>query len=253
MNFRAIAAVVPVLAMCAVSAHAQQGVKIEFHRGQVTLHAQNAPVRAILAEWARLGGTTIVNGDRITGPPVTLELRAVPERQALDIVLRSVAGYMLAPRPIGMSGASSFDRILILPTSVGPRTPPQQQPPNAGRPGQRVVRPPQIIEPEPTESVGEIEEEQPVEPPVQMPRPGPRMVTPGQPFQQPFRQPQPVGVEPQVIRAEDDQEQQPEMPTEGVAPTPANPFGVPFGSSAQPGVVTPNPQQRQPAGAQPQR
>ena len=80
-------------------------------------------MRAILQEWARLGGATIVNGDRVTGPPVTLELTGVPERQALDIVLRSVAGYIVAPRPVGSQGVSAFDRIMILPTSVAPRAP----------------------------------------------------------------------------------------------------------------------------------
>jgi hypothetical protein len=32
-----------------------------------------------------------------------------------------------------------------------------------------------------------------------------------------------------------------EAPPAGVAPTPANPFGVPFGSSATPGVISPAP------------
>ena len=108
----------------ALPADAQQPVTLQFNAGQVTLSAQNAPVRAILAEWARLGGATVVNGDRVAGPPVTLELTDVPERQALDVILRGVAGYMLAPRRAGSMGASAFDRIMILPTSVAPRNPP---------------------------------------------------------------------------------------------------------------------------------
>lgn len=99
-----------------------QGVKLEFLNGRVNLSAQNVPVRTILAEWTRLGGTRIVNGDRVTGAPVTLELQGVPERQALDIVLRGVAGYMLAAREVsGAGGASTFDRVMILPTSTAPR------------------------------------------------------------------------------------------------------------------------------------
>src|SRR5581483_12296333 len=120
MSFKA-AAVVCLLVLFAGEARAQQAVRLEFKDGRVTLHAQNAPVRAILAEWARLGGATIVNGDRVTGAPVTLELVAVPERQALDTILRSVAAYMLAPRRAGTTGVSMFDRILILPTSNPPR------------------------------------------------------------------------------------------------------------------------------------
>ena len=42
----------------------------------------------------------------------------MPERQALDIILRNVAGYMAAPRLASSTpGASGYDRILILPTS----------------------------------------------------------------------------------------------------------------------------------------
>ena len=109
----------------------------------MTLSAQNAPVRAILQEWARLGGATIVNGDRVAGPPVTLELTGVPERQALDVVLRSVAGYIVAPRRAGSPGASAFDRIMILPTSVAPRAPA----PAAAARGRAVMRPGVIARP----------------------------------------------------------------------------------------------------------
>ena len=114
MSFRALAAVVLLSAVCAAPASAQQSIKLEFKDGRVSLNAQNAPLRAILSEWARLGGSTIVNGDRVAGAPVTLEFVAVPERQALDTLLRSVAAYMLAPRRAGSVGASTFDRILIL-------------------------------------------------------------------------------------------------------------------------------------------
>jgi hypothetical protein len=33
----------------------EEPVQLQFQEGRVTLRAQNAPVRAILAEWARLG------------------------------------------------------------------------------------------------------------------------------------------------------------------------------------------------------
>lgn len=79
----------------------QPPVDLQVDAGRVNLSAQNVPVRVILTEWARLGGATIVNGDRVGGPPVTIELADVPERQELGILLRSVAGYMLAPRRIG--------------------------------------------------------------------------------------------------------------------------------------------------------
>src|SRR6185295_1363482 len=123
MGFRPFLAAVLLLVVCALPARAQQPIKLEFNNGRVSLNAQNVPLRAILAEWARLGGATIVGGDRVAGAPVTLELVAVPERQALDTLLRTVAAYMLAPRRAGSVGASTFDRILILPTSTAPRNP----------------------------------------------------------------------------------------------------------------------------------
>ena len=40
----------------------------------------------------------VVNVERIPGGPLTLELSDMPEAQALDVLLRSVSGYMAAPR-----------------------------------------------------------------------------------------------------------------------------------------------------------
>jgi hypothetical protein len=75
-------------------------------------------VRTILSEWARLGGTKVVGGEKITGAPLTLQLENVPEAQALEILLRNVAGYMAAPRQASSTGASAYDRILVMPTSA---------------------------------------------------------------------------------------------------------------------------------------
>jgi hypothetical protein len=112
-------AVVALLGAGASSA-AAQGVALEFQDGKVRLNAQNAPVSQILSEWARRGRTTIVNGERIPGPPVTLELQDVSEQQALEIVLRGVSGYLVAARDTAVAGASAYDRIYIIPTSSRP-------------------------------------------------------------------------------------------------------------------------------------
>ena len=52
----------------------------------------------------------------------------VTEEQALEVMLRSVAGYMTAPRASALANASQFDRILVMPTSspTRPGTPPPQ-------------------------------------------------------------------------------------------------------------------------------
>jgi hypothetical protein len=225
----------------ALPAHAQQMVKLQFDGGMVTLSAQNAPVRTILAEWAKLGGATIVNGERVAGPPVTLELAGVPERQALDIVLRSVAGYIVAPRPAGSTGASAFDRIMILPTSVAPRNP---APAAASGPRPPIARPGIIRQPDPDDGaiVGGIELPDPLEDPSALIQGrDPRIVQP------PFVMRPPAGDIIGVDQEIDEAEQEDPAAQPGLAPTtPNNPFGIPAGSSATPGVVTPVPTVRTP-------
>jgi len=123
MKCRHAALAVLLLGWAALAA-AQAPLQLEIRGGLVTLHAQNVPVRTILSEWSRLGGAKIIGGDRVAGSPLTLDLEGVPERQALDIILRGVSGYMLAAREAGATGASMYVRIMILPTSAAPRNPP---------------------------------------------------------------------------------------------------------------------------------
>jgi hypothetical protein len=101
-------------------AHAQQ-MTLQIKDGHVSLEANAVPVRQILAEWARVGGTKIVGAEKIIGAPLTLHIVNMPERQALDIILRNVAGFMAAPRLASAApGVSAYDRILILATSSAP-------------------------------------------------------------------------------------------------------------------------------------
>lgn len=120
MRSQIVIACVVVLLGCAASSSAQT-VSLQFDNGLVTLNAQNAPVRTILAEWARLGGTRFVNAERVGGAPVTLELTSVPERQALEILLRAVAGYVVTQRE--GAGVSRLGGVAILPTSAAVRAP----------------------------------------------------------------------------------------------------------------------------------
>src|SRR2546421_12231808 len=111
------------LCMLLVASTASAEVQLSIHDGRVTLVATNVTVRQILTEWARVGQTKIVNVERIPGGPITLELRNVSEQEALDVLLRSVSGYMTAPRAAVVANASAFDRIIVMPTSVAPRAP----------------------------------------------------------------------------------------------------------------------------------
>lgn len=95
-------------------------LQLTLSNGRATLIATDVPVRQILAEWARIGGTTVVNGERVLGPNLTLQMVDRPEREVLDAVLRSAAGYVAAPRSASVANLSVYDRILILPTSQAP-------------------------------------------------------------------------------------------------------------------------------------
>src|SRR5678816_2563264 len=77
MSFR-IPLAVGLLVGFVTSAAAQAPLRLQISDGRVTLHAENVPIRTILAEWARVGGTTILTGDGIAGAPLTLELAGVP-------------------------------------------------------------------------------------------------------------------------------------------------------------------------------
>ncbi len=124
--------VAALLVLLGASSASAQVLSLEFHDGRVRLTAENVPVSRILDEWARLGGTKIVNGERVPGAPVTLQLTDVPERQALDIVLRGAAGYMVLARDTVTPGASAFDKVLVLPTTSrapAAAAPPQPAPP----------------------------------------------------------------------------------------------------------------------------
>src|SRR5437867_2278955 len=108
--------------VCLLTASAASAdVQVLLNGGRVSIVARDATVRQILAEWARVGQTKVVNVERIPGGPLTIELTNIPEAQALDVLLRSVSGYMAAPRREAVANLSVFDRIIVMPTVAAPR------------------------------------------------------------------------------------------------------------------------------------
>ena len=105
--------------------------------GRVTVIADNVPLRQILQEWSRIGQAKIVNAEKLTGPNLTIQLVNMPEREVLDILLRSAAGYIAAPRPVALAGRRLYNRVTIMATSrppavsasASPPPPPFQRPP----------------------------------------------------------------------------------------------------------------------------
>ena len=94
-------------------------LKLTMQDGRVTLIADNVPLRQILQEWARVGQTRIINGEKLMGPAMTIQLIDTPEKDALDILLRSASGYIAAPRAVMVANAAVYDRVTIMATMRG--------------------------------------------------------------------------------------------------------------------------------------
>ncbi len=212
-------------------ASASADVSLQLRDGRVTLVARRASLQQVLGEWARQGHTRIVNLERLGGPALTLQLTDVPEQKALAILLRSAAGYIAAPRPVAMAGASMYDRILILPTSTAAMAAPP-----AARPRIAVAPP---IMPDPTELAnGEGEDPNAAE---ESPQPDPQQ------HQPPVFTP--PNAQPPAQDQQDDSEPQTEQPaTPGVLATPGITPGTAPGqfTTPTPGVLPPPPAAPQP-------
>lgn len=196
-------------------------LKLTINNGRATLIAQDVPLRQILDEWARVGQTTIVNADKLSGPPLTLQLIDRPEREVIDLLLRAASGYIVAQRAVSVPGASVFDRVMILPVSRGPvgvtaNTPPTPFNSNRGMMGQpppvpvqddddpvveqpQVLPPGVVIPPMQNPAVQGVPPGQ--QPPLTSPRPGFLPPPPvGQP--NPYAQPTVPGAQPTVPGAQ---------------------------------------------------
>lgn len=170
-------------------------LNITMKDGRVTVIAKEVPLRQILAEWARIGRTTVVNAEKLTGPPLTLELVDVPEKEALDILLRSAAGYITAARATAEPGAALYDRVIILATSRPPAATATAPAPFGV---QRQPIPQPLPQPPPDDDPGDPGDQGPVQAPMQgVPQPGTQafpgqMIAPqGQPLG-PNAQPMPM-------------------------------------------------------------
>ena len=222
----------------AASSTAFADVQLTIRDGRVSLIAKDATVRQILTEWARVGQTKVVNVERIPGGPVTLQLTNVTEQQALEVLLRSAGGYMLAPRPIIASNLSRFDRIIVMPASTPPRVAPGAPAPTF-QPS--AFAPPRT----PADDDSDDERSAPIVA-------GPPIPNRGVGFNV-FPQPQVVNpqlqIPPIVNGAAPAQQPPPIGPPSGAAPATA-PAGStpssPFGGVSVPGMIVPAPTQQQP-------
>lgn len=244
MRLRMLGLVVALLGLVATPARAD--VRITIANGKVSISAKDATIRQILTEWARVGQTKIVNVERVSGTPVTIELADVPEAQALDTVLRSVSGYLAAPRAVPVANASTYDRIFLLPTSNGSPARPVSPPPQGSGFGQPGFTPPVFTPPQQDDQDDDEPRPQVVQPGVPPPNGprGPAFTTFPAPQGQPPRQVQPPPPQQQAPAA------QPASPGQRTTTSFGAPAagGAPSGVST-PGMVVPAPQpQQDPAG-----
>lgn len=137
-----------VVTFLTTAALASAEVRLTIRDGRVSLLARDATLRQILAEWTRVGGTKVVNADRVPDAPVTLLFDDVSEEEALGTLLRSLSGYVSVLRESPAMNLSKFDRILIMPT-LAPATapvlnapPPVSDPPQEPEHQRKFVRPP---------------------------------------------------------------------------------------------------------------
>jgi hypothetical protein len=176
-------AAVAAFVWAAAVAPAVAEVHLTLQNGRVSIVAKDATVRQILAEWARVGQTHIVNVDKIPGAPMTLELTNVPEAEALDVLLRTISGYMAAPREAMAANVSQFDRIVVMPTAATPRPPVTA----SAAPPPPPMQQPQFQQQFPQQAVDDDADDE---------RPAPNVVVPRGPVFNQF--PQPQVVTPQV-------------------------------------------------------
>ena len=108
-------------AVLAASPAAGQAPEVSFAAGRVTITAHETPPAAILGAWERHGGPRFVDAGRLPDQPVSVHLVDVPEGEALRVLLRAAAGYVVIPRAVTQPGASAYDRVFIMEGSASPQ------------------------------------------------------------------------------------------------------------------------------------
>ena len=131
----AVRTVLIVAVTLAASPAVGQTPEVSFDAGRVTITARDATLAAILDAWEQQGGSRFVDAGRLANRPFSIQLIAVPEREALRVLLRSAGGYVAVPRSHRHPGGSAFDRIFIMAGSGRPQAAPVPGPAGAAASG----------------------------------------------------------------------------------------------------------------------
>lgn len=120
MNLRAVLLVAICAVFAAPSAANAGEVRVTFANGRVTVIATDATLTEILQEWARVGGSRFINAEKIPSTErLTLRLENALEMHAIEVLLRPVAGYVIAPRRAAASGSSLGNIVIQATTRAG--------------------------------------------------------------------------------------------------------------------------------------
>jgi len=130
------------------TAPAPKKIEITFEgNGVMSLVATNAPLREILNEWTRKGGTPFPGAERLTGTPLTLEFPHKRETEVVASLLRGASGYIVRDRLTASSSPSSIEVVYVLATSTAtssgyspaPAYVPPPQPTTQGNPDSEIA------------------------------------------------------------------------------------------------------------------
>ncbi len=223
-------------------------LQLKLQDGLVTLIARDVTAQEILAEWATVGQTMIVNLDQVNSGPVTLEFTDVPERMVLDVLLRSASGYLAAPRASVVRSASMYDRVIVMATS-SPSAGGSARPPAPVAVDRPVTQAPAVAPGRPAFGFGGASGASPASSPFGTPAANTSPAFLGaagtaqgglEPDQQsaislerPFPTPAAQPLTPLLPG---------DISTQGTPPSTANPWGVPAGSARTPGLVVQPPE-----------
>lgn len=174
MHLRAVLLV----AICAVfaapnmvSAGTAGDVRVTFANGRVTVIATDATLAEILQEWARVGGSRFVNAEKIPSVErLTLRLENELEMHAIEVLLRSTAGYVVAPR-LAAAGGSSLGNIVIQATTRAGSFAQAPRPAMPSSPSEEVAAPQLMAGPPRPDDDGPTRQQMPPPAPVPVPQP----------------------------------------------------------------------------------
>lgn len=116
MTLKRLAVVAAALLICGSPIRAQNARKLDisFNSGRVTIVAEGVTLSEIFQEWARKGGTRIINAHQLPATRMFLtEFKDQPEAEVLRTLLREAPGYGAAMRTEAPDGASFAQTVYI--------------------------------------------------------------------------------------------------------------------------------------------